>query len=369
MQHRNFSSAEKSRKFDFAKIRVCNACNESCCAARIETRSKRATSVEIEFALQLVACAASDAAHEFFKCPKNQENSILRKIRVCNACNESCCAARIETRSKRATSVEIEFALQLVACAASDAAHEFFKCPKNQENSILRKIRVCNACNESCCAARIETRSKRATSVEIEFALQLVACAASDAAHEFFKCPKNQENSILRKIRVCNACNESCCAARIETRSKRATSVEIEFALQLVACAASDAAQEFFKCPKNQENSILRKIRVCNACNESCCAARIETRSKRATSVEIEFALQLVACAASDAAQEFFKCTKNQENSILRKIRVCSACNESCCAARIETRSKRATSVEIELALQLVACAASDAAQDFFKCP
>src|SRR3954452_3778875 len=189
-----------------------------------------------------------------FQVPENQENSILRKIRVCNACNESCCAARIETRSKRATSMAIELALQWVACAACDAAQEFFKCPKNQENSILRKIRVCNACNESCCAARVETRSKRATSVEIELALQLVACAASDAAQEFFRCPKNQENAILRKIRVCSACNESCCAARIETRSKRATSVEIELALQLVACAASDAAQEFFKCPKNQEN-------------------------------------------------------------------------------------------------------------------
>src|SRR4051812_6847182 len=102
----------------------------------------------------------------------------------------------------------------------------------------------------------METRSKRATSVEIELALQLVACAASDAAQEFLTCPKNQENSILRKIRVCNACNESCCAARMETRSKRATSVDIELELQLVACAASDAAQEFQKCPKNQENSI-----------------------------------------------------------------------------------------------------------------
>src|SRR3954452_22994187 len=40
--------------------------------------------------------------------------------------------------------------------------------------------------------------------------------------YEFFKCPKNQENSIFAKIRVCNACNESCCAARIETRLKRA---------------------------------------------------------------------------------------------------------------------------------------------------
>src|SRR4051794_6365009 len=132
-----------------------------------------------------------------------------------------------------------------------------FQVRENQKNEILRKIRVCNACNESCCAARIETRSKRATSVEIELALQLAACTASDAAQEFFKCPKNQENAILRKIHVCNACNESCCAARIETRSKRATSVEIELALQLVACAASDAAQEFFKCPKN------KKIRFC----------------------------------------------------------------------------------------------------------
>src|SRR6185312_9024284 len=105
----------------------------------------------------------------------------------------------------------------------------------------------------------------------IELALQLIACAASDAAQEFFKCPKNQENSILRKIRVRNACNESCCTARIETHLKRTTSVEIELALQLVACAASDAAQAFFKCPKIQENSILRKIRVRNACNESCC--------------------------------------------------------------------------------------------------
>src|SRR4051812_42332398 len=180
----------------------------------------------------------------------------------------------------------------MVACAASNAAQEFFKCTKNQKYVILRKIRVCNACNESCCAARIETRLKRATSVGIKLALQSVACAASDAAQEFFKCTENQKYVILRKIRVCNACNESCCAARIETPSKRATSVGIKLALQLVACAASDAAQEFFKCPKNQENWILRKIRVCNACNESCCAARIKTRSKRATSVETELALQ-----------------------------------------------------------------------------
>src|SRR4051812_14801466 len=61
---------------------------------------------------------------------------------------------------------------------------------------------------------------------------------------------------------------------------------------------------------KNQENEILRKIRVCNACNESCCAARIKSCSKRATSVEIELALQLVACASPDAEQEFSKCEK-----------------------------------------------------------
>src|SRR3954462_1436933 len=88
-----FQMRENSRKFDFAKnSRLQRLQRESCCTARIETRSKHATSVEIKLALQLVACAACDAAQEFSKCEKIQENLILRKIRVCNACNERAAA-------------------------------------------------------------------------------------------------------------------------------------------------------------------------------------------------------------------------------------------------------------------------------------
>src|SRR3954471_12105433 len=87
-----------------------------------------------------------------------------------------------------------------------------------------------------------------------------------------FQVRENQENSILRKIRVCNACNESCCAARIETRSKRVTSVEIELALQLVACAASDAAPRIFKCEK------IKKIRFCEKFAFATLATRVAAR-------------------------------------------------------------------------------------------
>src|SRR4051812_29981072 len=185
-----FQVREKSRKFDFAKTSRLQRLQRELLRGThrnpLKTCHERGNWVGVA-----IGCMRSfRCSTGIFKCPTNQENAILRKIGVCNACNESCCAARIETSSKRATSMGIELALQLVACVASDAAQEFFKCPKNQENAILRKIRVCNACNESCCAARIETRSKRATSVEIELALQLVACASPDAEQEFSKCEK-----------------------------------------------------------------------------------------------------------------------------------------------------------------------------------
>src|SRR3954447_21885240 len=77
MQHRNFSSARKFKKMRFCENFAFATLATSCCVERIETRSKRATSVGIELTLQLVACAASDAAQEFFKCLK------MKKIRLC----------------------------------------------------------------------------------------------------------------------------------------------------------------------------------------------------------------------------------------------------------------------------------------------
>src|SRR3954465_8775231 len=61
-----------------------------------------------------------------------------------------------------------------------------------------------------------------------------------------------------------------------------------------------------------QENSILIKIRVWSACDYSCYAAGIKTGSNHATSMEIKQKLQLVAFAAADGAQEFFMCKKNR---------------------------------------------------------
>src|SRR4051812_7215586 len=87
-----------------------------------------------------------------------------------------------------------------------------------------------------------------------------------------FRCSTGIFQVPKKSIRVCNGCNESCCAARIETRSKRATSVEIELALHLVACTASDAAQEFYKCPK------IKKIRFCEKFAFATLATRVAAR-------------------------------------------------------------------------------------------
>src|SRR4051812_37069102 len=80
MQHRKFLYAEKIKKSILMQIHVCNVFDASCCAARIRSHLNNAASMEIKGHLQLVACAAADAAQEFFVCRKNQEKSILMKI-------------------------------------------------------------------------------------------------------------------------------------------------------------------------------------------------------------------------------------------------------------------------------------------------
>src|SRR4029079_18756496 len=123
------------------------------------------------------------------------------------------------------------------------------------------------------------------------------------------------------------------CVAHIKTHSNHATSIETKLALQLVAFAAPDASQECFVCTKNQENSNLLEICMCSVCDDSCSVAHIKTHSNHATSIEIKLELQLVAFAAPDASQEFFS-TKNQENSNWLEICACSVCDDSCSVAR-----------------------------------
>src|SRR4051812_3087124 len=146
MQHRKFLHAEKIKKSILMQIHVCNVFDASCCAARIRSHLNNAAGMEIKRHLQLVACAAADAAQEFFVCQKNQGKSILMKIYFCNNFDATSCATRIRTNSNNAASMGIKGPLQLVACAAADAAQEIFACRKNQEidfdaNSCLQRFR------------------------------------------------------------------------------------------------------------------------------------------------------------------------------------------------------------------------------------
>src|SRR3954464_9714694 len=60
MQHRNFPNARKFKKIRFCEKFAFAALATRVAARHASKRSKHATSVEIELALQLVACAASD---------------------------------------------------------------------------------------------------------------------------------------------------------------------------------------------------------------------------------------------------------------------------------------------------------------------
>src|SRR3954463_8255036 len=61
-----------------------------------------------------------------------------------------------------------------------------------------------------------------------------------------------------------------------------------------------------------QEKSIFMKIRVWSACDDSCSAAGIATGSNHATSMEIKQELPFVAFAAPDGAPELLMCKKNR---------------------------------------------------------
>src|SRR4051812_44965850 len=126
MEHRNFSRA---RKIDFDENSRLERLRRQLLCGRHQNRLEPCHEHGNQAGVAIGCIRSSRWSTGIFDV---QEKSILMKIRVWSACDDSWCAAGIETSSNDATSMGIKQELQLVAFAAPDGAQEFLMCKKNR---------------------------------------------------------------------------------------------------------------------------------------------------------------------------------------------------------------------------------------------
>src|SRR4051812_8277851 len=131
MEHRNFWNA---RKIDFDENLRLERLRRQLLCCRHQNRLAPCHEHGNQAGVAIGCIRSSRSSTGIFDVREKSEKSILMKICVWSACDDSCYAAGIKTGSHHATSMEIKQELQLVAFAAPDRAQEFLICKKNQKN-------------------------------------------------------------------------------------------------------------------------------------------------------------------------------------------------------------------------------------------
>src|SRR3954462_4720792 len=134
IEHRNFRYARKIRKIDFDENSRLEPLRRQLLCCRHQNRLAPCHEHGNQAGVAIGCIRSSRWSTGIFDMQEKSEKSILMKIRVWSACDDSCYAAGIKTGSHHATSMEIKQELQVVALAAPDGAQEFSICKKNQKN-------------------------------------------------------------------------------------------------------------------------------------------------------------------------------------------------------------------------------------------